>query len=317
MLGRYFFIVECDKIKIPMKDASPFVDEYVEFLNEFLHEDAKRCSVVFDCSNGATGPIIERLFPDSIIINGRPDGNFPNHAPDPLQADVMHMLQKKVVANYADVGIIFDADGDRMFVVDDRGRVVSSDAIAYLLLWSLRPKQFVSDSKAGWLIKKQPFAAKRIESKTGHYFIKQTMRSHAADFGHEASGHYYFKNFFYCDSGILAAIEVLNALVQLPYRLSDFVDLLPVTYVSAEINVPVSSDAHTALFARIKRTYEAKAKRVSRLDGITMEFSDPDWWFNVRLSNTEPLVRLHLEARDKGVYDVQLKKLTELIKQGK
>ncbi len=300
-----------------MNDVPPFVGEYVDFLKTFLLPGAKELPVVFDCSNGAAGPIIERLFPDAIILNGAPDGNFPNHAPDPLHAGSMDALRKKVVSDSAAIGIIFDADGDRAFFVDDRGRVVDPDVIAYLLLWSLRPKRFISDLKTGWLIKRHPFAAKRIESRTGHYFIKQAMRKYAAEFGHEESGHYYFKNFFHCDSGIMAAVEALNAVSKLPYRLSDLVDLLPVTHKSLEINFPVPIESHGALLARIEAVYKKDAIHASKLDGVTLEFKDPEWWFNVRFSNTEPLARLNMEARDKQVYDMQLEKLTELLKQGK
>ena len=300
-----------------MKDISPFINEYGSFLRDHLSDAARNVDAVFDCSNGAAGPVIERLFPDSIILNGRPDGNFPNHAPDPLRAGSMIALQKKVVSDHADVGIIFDADGDRMFVVDDQGRIVDPDAIAYLLLWSLRPKRFISEVKAGWSIKRQPFGAKRIESKTGHYFFKQAMRKWDAEFGHEESGHYYFKNFFYCDSGIMAAIEVLHAIAKLPYRLSEFVDLLPITYKSVELNFPVPFTMHAALLTRVERTYVNNSTRISRLDGITMEFKDPDWWFNLRFSNTEPLARLRVEARDKKVYAEQLKRLTTTLKNAK
>jgi len=298
-------------------DHRHYVLEYVNFLRGFLCDDVDMINAVFDCSNGAAGPIIERLFPDSIIVNGKPDGNFPNHAPDPLHAGSLDMLMRKVVSERADIGIIFDADGDRAFFVDDQGRAVDPDVITYLLLWSLKPNKFISDIKTGWLIKRQPFSAKRIESRTGHYFIKQAMRARGAEFGHEESGHYYFKNFFHCDSGIMAAVEVLNALAKLPYQLSEFVDLLPVTYKSAEINFPVPFASHDSLLANIEAMYIKDATRCSKLDGIRFEFTEPNWWFNVRFSNTEPLARLNMEAKDKDVYDAELKKLTELLKNSK
>lgn len=299
-----------------MKEVSPFIGEYIDFLKGFLHADAKTLDIVFDCSNGSTGPIVDRLFPDSIILNGRPDGNFPKHAPNPLHAGSLGALQKSVVANGADVGVIFDADGDRVFFIDDRGRFVDQDVVAYLLLWSLRPKQFVTDAKDGWLVRRTSFGAKRIAGKTGHYAIKRLMRAKNAEFGCERSGHYYFKRFFFCDSGIIAAVEMLNAIARLPYRLSDFVDLVARAYRSQEINVSISSTDHDALFARIEQIYKKDASIVTKTDGITMEFSNPDWWFNVRASNTEPLVRLSMEAQDKRVYEAQLKKLTELLKRG-
>lgn len=306
-------------------DHYQYIKEYVDFLRGFLSDDTNTINVVFDCSNGATGPIIERLFPDSIIINGRPDGNFPNHAPDPLHKGSLIMLQKKTRSEGCDVGVIFDADGDRVFFVDDRGRAVDPDVITYLLLWSLRPKRFISDIKTGWLIKKDLFGTahhklldiERNKSKTGHYFIKKAMRKWNAEFGHEESGHYYFKEFFYCDSGIMTVVEVLNALAKLPYTLSQFIDMLPTTYKSAETNFSVPFALHGSLLKHIEATYKKHAVGVSKLDGITMEFKDPDWWFNVRFSNTEPLARLNMEARDKHVYDERFEELTALLKKGK
>ena len=310
-----------------MKKVYPLIDEYVDFLKGFLRDDAKMLDVVFDCSSGTTGPIIEGLKEKEtrkkekggwVILNGRPDGNFPNHAPDPLHAGSLGALQKSVVSNGADAGIIFDADGDRVFFIDDKGRFVDPDVVAYLLLWSLRPKRFVTDAKDGWLVREAPFGVKRIAGKTGHYHIKQTMRAKNAELGCERSGHYYFKSFFFCDSGIMAALATLNALARSPYTLSEFVDLMPVTYRSPEINVPIAPSADpVALFARIERTYKKSAQAISKIDGLAMDFSDPDWWFNVRASNTEPLVRLNIEARDRQVLAAQLDKLTELLKSGK
>lgn len=299
-----------------IKDVSPFVDEYVNFLKGFLNDEAKGVNVIFDCSSGAAGPVVERLFPDSIILNGRPDGNFPNHAPDPLHKGSLDVLQQRVVSDMADVGVIFDADGDRAFFVDDKGHFVDPDTIAYLLLWSLRPKRFITDPKAGWVIRRQPFGMQHVMSKTGHYYIKQAMRKADALFGCERSGHYYFKDFFFCDSGIMSAIAVLNALMRLPYRLSDLVALLPTTYRSEEINVPINIAQYDALLMAIEQLYKKDATRITKLDGITMEFLNPDWWFNIRSSNTEPLARLNVEARDKSVRDAQAKKLTGLLKKG-
>lgn len=309
-----------------MQQPSPYIKEYAEFLNGFLHDDARALDVVFDCSNGSTGQVVQALRLQAasdrrhgrwIFLNEMPDGNFPNHAPDPLHAGAMDALQKKVISDRAAVGVIFDADGDRAVFVDERGRFVSQDAVAYLLLWFLRPKRFVTDMNAGWIIKRQPFGAECIESKTGHYFVKQAMREHRAAFGYEGSGHYYFKDFFFCDSGIMTAINVLNAVARLPYRLSEFVDLLPITYASAELDFHTPFHAHGDLLSRIERAYVASAARTSKLDGIAMEFLEPAWHFVVRFSNTEPLVRLRIEAREKSVYDEQLKKLTTLLKQGR
>ena len=135
------------------------------------------------------------------------------------------------------------------------------------------------------------------------------MREKQADFAAEKSGHYYFKKFFYCDSGILAAIEVMNAVSRLPYKVSDFIDLLPQYYRSGEVNFKVS-DAPIVV-ERILRKYKKEASKISHLDGLTMEFKD--YWFNLRPSNTEPLLRLNLEAKDDEMLDQKLKELVPLL----
>ncbi len=277
---------------------------YSKFLRAFIKPN-RFLKVVFDSSNGTTGYILRKLFPKAVFVNASPDGNFPGHGPNPMAHGAMEDLKKAVRKHRADLGVIFDADGDRVFFVDDQGREAETDAVAYLLMWSLRPKKMIADVRAGYLIRNSNLLFSRV----GHYFIKKLMREKQADFAAEKSGHYYFKKFFYCDSGILAAIEVMNAVSRLPYKFSDFIDLLPQYYRSGEVNFKVS-DAPIVV-ERILRKYKKEASKISHLDGLTMEFKD--YWFNLRPSNTEPLLRLNMEAKNEKVLRRALEEVNRIV----
>ena len=316
-----------------MKNAK-FIKLYADFLSRSIRIE-RPLKVVFDCSNGTAGPTIQKLKIKNLklkIINEIPDGNFPAHGPDPLKRLAIYDLRSAVLKRKADLGVIFDADADRVFFIDNRGRFVDPDAIARLLIWQLKPKKVIIDVRTGWLIKKfkiqnSPKQMLRIAtgqakfkisiSKVGHYFIEKLMRKDKADLGVERSGHYYFKDFFYADAAILAAIHIINAVSKLPYSLADFVDLLPRYYRKGEINIrhQIPGVRCQELFKKIEKSLKAKnyklKARVSRLDGLTMEFDN--WWFNLRPSNTEPLIRLSIESDSKRILIRQRKQLTKLI----
>jgi len=306
---------------------------YADFLKKFLNPQ-KPLRVVFDCSNGTTGPIIKQLITNSprhggasrqlttFLINDKPDGNFPAHGPNPSKAGAMDQLKKEVLRQKADLGAIFDADGDRVFFVNNNGEFINPDAIARLLIWQLKPKKVVIDVRTGWLVKNlksQISNFKIVESKVGHYFIKKLMKKINADFGAEQSGHCYFafKNIggekAYFDSGIMAAIEIINAVSKLPYKLSNYVDLLPQYYRSPELNFKIKNPKQ--FIKKIESYYNSNLKTKNHLDGLTMEFEN--WWFNLRPSNTEPLVRLNIETIDKNYLNKMIKSLSSLIKKYK
>ena len=302
-----------------------FINIYSDFLKKNLNPQ-KKLKVIFDCSNGTAGPILKQLTINNeqlttYFINDKPDGNFPAHGPNPLKSGALKQLQNKVKKYKADLGIIFDADGDRVFFIDNLGRFINPDAIAKLLIWNLKPKKIIIDIRTGWLIKKiknQKSKIKIIKSRVGHYFIKKLMRKIDADFSAEYSGHYYFKNFFFVDSGILAAIEIINAISKLPYNFSNFIELLPQYERSPEINFKIENSKQS--IKKIEKYFKSQAKSyklkaISYLDGLTMEFNPPanGWWFNLRSSNTEPLLRLNVEAENKKLLDKKIKILHSLI----
>lgn len=302
------------------KIMTKYQKTYVKFLREFV-KFKKPLKVVFDCSNGISSLIIGQLKNKNlktVLINAKPDGNFPAHGPNPLVKGAMNDLKKAVLKNRADLGVIFDGDGDRAFFVDNKGRFVDPDEVAYLLIWSLKPKKVVYDVRTGWLIRKLPITNYQLqitESKVGHYFIKKLMREKDIKFGCEQSGHYYFKKFFYADSGILAAIEVINAVSKLPYKFSDFIDLSPCYFRSGELNIGIMKyelGIMNKLLKKIENKYKRQSVKISHLDGLSMEFDG--WRFNLRPSNTEPLARLNVEATNKKTLAKQTKILLGLLR---
>lgn len=275
--------------------------EYADFLKKRLAL-VKSVRVVFDSSGGAANTILKHVFRgapniDAFYINSVTDGKFPRHGPNPLAPRAMEPLAREIRRTRADVGIIFDADGDRMFVLDENGALLDPDVVAYLLVVYLKPKTVVYDTNTGFLIRRnlrRNLKTKIKEERVGHYFIKKTMRKANADFGIEHSGHYYFKDFFMCDSGLFAAVSFLSALSALPYRLSDFVEFIAPVVRLPETNFKIGTSREAVVRATLRAFSKARPRLISYRDGLRMEFKD--WWFSVRLSNTEPLIRLNLEA---------------------
>lgn len=293
---------------------------YSAFLKRFL-TPARSVYVVFDCSNGTTGLVLKALFPRkvtknvrAVFINDIPDGRFPAHGPNPMKKGALQELRREVVRRKADLGVIFDADGDRVFFVDSRGRQVEPDAVAVLISKNYRGPVLV-DIRSGYLAREMIAAdGKRvIDSRVGHTFIKETMRRKKIPFAAELSGHYYFKDFFYADSGIFAALQVINEVARMD-TLVEWLDTLPRFYRSGELNFAVA-DKEKKMRA-VERAYAKRANRISRLDGIKMFFDD--FWVSVRPSNTENVLRLNVEARAKAALARELRALKALLtKEGK
>lgn len=302
---------------------------YADFLKKLIRP-GRKIKAVFDCSNGAAGLVVKKLKNKNLkleIINEKPDGRFPAHGPNPLKKMALRDLYFATRRRKADLGVIFDADGDRAIFMDNLGRIADSDAIGYLLINHLRPKKTIIDSRSGWLLKKTQNRTIAAKSRVGHYFIKKQMRKTKSELAVEKSGHYYFRVLDgYFDSGILAAIQTINALSRLPYSLADFIDLIPQYYRSGEINLSASgrksgpasgwkTENQRKTMEAIKKKYKKTAAKTSKIDGLTMEFDQPagEWWFNLRQSNTEPFIRLNIEAASKKLLNQKIKELRKLI----
>jgi phosphomannomutase len=224
---------------------------------------------------------------------------------------------KRVVDEQADLGFMFDPDGDRFFCIDKKGRFVSGDFMtAILSQYFLKKKPgsaIVYDIRASHavpdLITKS--GGKPLYNRVGHAYIKKRMKDENAVFGGEVTGHYYFSDFFYCDSGVAPMLFLMDFLSTAPQTLDQILDDLgKVYYISGEINTK-GVDAQK-VFAQLKEKYSKDAKHVIEIDGITMEMGD--WHFNVRASNTEPLVRLNLEATTQAAMEQHRDELLTLIR---
>lgn len=312
---------------------------YTEFLQKFI-APSRPLRIVFDCSNGTTGLVLAKLKFKNCeikIINSEPNGNFPAHGPNPSKPKAIGALAAAVKDFHADLGAIFDGDGDRALFVNDKNRQVNPDVIARLLLWELKPQKIVVDMRTGWLVKNlQTKNLKLATAKIGHFFIKKSISEKKADFGAEFLGHYYFvfpssytkqiiplpsssrrekKEKLYFDSGILTAITVINALSRLPYKLSDYIALLPSSYRPPEINFSLSLPAFSQpqqLLKSVESHFRKNALKISRLDGLTMEFAD--WWFNLRYSQTESCLRLNMETVNKQRFQEEFLQIKKFLK---
>jgi len=281
------------------------VDVYEEFQAaalKFIDPGAiEPLRVVVDGGNGMAGPMVgpllERLGLDLVTAYWTPDGEFPDHEPNPLLPENREFIMRKVVEEGADLGIAWDGDADRCFFIDDRGRFVDGDFLTALLAESLLRKSpgeaILYDVRASRAVADSVQAAGGTAhpNRVGHAFFKTRMRDEGAMFGGEVSGHYYFRDFYCADSGTIPALLILELLSVDDVKLSTLLDRYRSTYfISGEINSTVEDGP--AKLAEIEERYgDAK---IGHLDGVSVDYED--WHFNVRTSNTEPLMRLCLES---------------------
>jgi phosphomannomutase len=297
-------------------------EEFVKMVLSLIDVDALApLKVIADTGNGMVGPILKRVYErlPSIELVGMyldPDGSLPNHGLDPLQPENRAELQARVPAEGAAVGFAFDGDGDRFFTIDDRGQFVSGDFMTALLGSYLLEKypeaKVLYDVRASWAVPDLIKSAGGIPliERVGHSFIKARMAKEGAIFAGEVSGHYYFKDFFFADSGIVPSLYILEMLSKKKAKLSELLQPLEAEYfISGEINTRISGDPK----AKMKELAEIfQDGQVEWLDGISVTYYD--WHFNVRPSNTEPLVRLNLEAKSKALMEEKRDQLLEIIR---
>ncbi len=291
-------------------------EPYRAFLHKFLRQP-RPLKVVIDASNGMGGrwfPILFNGVPNLQIIslNFEHDGEFV-HPPDPLVPANLTQLRDAVREHEADFGACFDGDADRCMFVDERANIVPCDTITALLareflrerpgstiIYDLRSSRVVPEviERAGGVPKRE---------RVGHVFMKRAAAEAGAIFGGELSGHFYFRDFYFCDCGMLAFIEVVNMLTRSGKTLGEMVAPLNVYAASGERNF--RNEDKEGTFQRIAERYGDA--EIDYLDGISVHYDD--WWFNVRPSNTEPLLRLNMEAQDREMLEEKLKELTPLL----
>ncbi|MCW3047770.1 MAG: phosphomannomutase/phosphoglucomutase [Solirubrobacterales bacterium] len=264
-------------------------------------DNVRPLKVIVDGGNGMAGPMVgpllDRLGLDVVETYWTPDGTFPDHEPNPLLEENRQFIIDKVRETGADLGIAWDGDADRCFFIDDTGQFVPGDFLTAIFAEHLLAKQpgasILYDVRASWAVPRTVEAAggKAFANRVGHAFFKTRMRDEGAIFGGEVSGHYYFHDFYNADSGTIPALLMLEKLSVEGKRLSELLEPYRSTYfISGEINSEV--DDQQAKMDAIEERY-ADA-RISHLDGVSVDYDD--WHFNVRPSNTEPLLRLCLES---------------------
>lgn len=286
------------------------LEDYLDHLCGYIKLDAiKPMKLVMNAGNGAAGPVVDALesrfaklnLPIEIIkIHNEPDGSFPNGIPNPILHENRASTIDAVIEHQADLGIAWDGDFDRCFLVDEKGQFIEGYYIVGLLAEAFLLKnpgsKIVHDPRLTWntidVVSRN--GGEAIQSKTGHAFIKERMRLEDAVYGGEMSAHHYFRDFFYCDSGMIPWLLVMELMSSSGKPLSELVNAMMVAYPSpGEINRAVADP--TSAIARVRKHYESEALLVDEIDGVSMEFTD--WRFNLRMSNTEPVVRLNVETR--------------------
>jgi phosphomannomutase len=283
---------------------------YVERVLSFVDVSAIRpLKVVIDAANGMAGmmlpPVLERLPIEAVRCYFEPDGTFPNHEPNPLLPENREFIVRKTLEEGADFGVAFDGDADRCFFVDDTGEFVAGDFATALLSQGVLEKEpgakVIYDIRASWAVPETIEAAGGVPlaSRVGHAFIKLLMRQERAAFAGEVSGHYYFRDFSQADSGVVPFLLMLERISKGGAKLSELLRPFRGRYfITGEINTPVADVP--AKLAELEERFGPEGT-VSHLDGLSVE--EGDWHFNVRPSNTEPLLRLNLEARSQELME--------------
>ncbi len=295
------------------------LDAYVDHVLRFTDVERMRpVTVVVDTANGMGGlvvpPVMERLPVTLHHLFPELDGTFPNHPADPIDPENQRELKAAVVEHGADVGMAFDGDADRVFLVDERADDVSGSILTALVAAAMLEREpgakIVHNLICSWTVPEviRERGGVPVRTRVGHSFIKQVMAETGAIFGGEHSGHYYFRDNYRADSGLIAAVVALGELSRFEGPLSELLKPYRRYVASGEINSRV--DDPEATIDEIARTF--RGGRQDRLDGLTVEFDD--WWCNVRPSNTEPLLRLNVEAKTEELLAAETREVLALIR---
>ncbi|GLZ03887.1 phosphomannomutase/phosphoglucomutase [Actinomadura sp. NBRC 104412] len=297
---------------------------YAEYLKSLVDLSGIRpLKVAVDAGNGMGGRTVPSVFEglpiDLVPMYFELDGTFPNHEANPINPENVRDLQAKVRETGADIGLAFDGDADRCFVVDERGEIVSPSAITALVAVRELAKypgasivhNLITSKAVPEIIAEH--GGRPVRTRVGHSFIKQTMAESGAVFGGEHSAHFYFRDFWFADSGMLAAMHVLAALGGQDRPLSDLLAEYTRYVASGEINSEVSDQAGAA--ARVREAFAGRdGVSIDELDGLTV--GTDDWWFNLRPSNTEPVLRLNVEAGDERTMAAVRDEVLAIVREG-
>jgi phosphomannomutase len=324
-----------------VRTSSPVFPAYAAYVRALVDLTAiAPIRVVVDAGNGVGGLVAEAVFGEAgglaalpveiVPLYFEPDGTFPNHPPNPLDPANTRDISRAVRESGADLGLAFDGDADRCFVIDERGEVVAPGAISAIVALGAIARERASGRQpvvihnliTSRIVPELAEAAGAtvVRTRVGHAFIKEEMAAHNAVFGAEHSAHYYFRDFFFADTGVLAAMHVLAERDRAGQTMSQLAEVYRPYAASGEINSPVADLG--AAIARVRAAYAADADAgtlaIDTLDGLTVDHwgDPPRWWANVRPSNTEPLLRLNVEAADEDICLKVRDGILGLIRQG-
>jgi phosphomannomutase len=312
------FVEPAHKGQVVQRDV---LDDYVKHALSFIDVSKIRpLKVVIDAGNGMAGMVMPRVFKhlpcELIPLYFDLDGSFPNHPASPIEPENTEDLRKKVREVGADLGAAFDGDADRMFPVDEHGNLVDGSMVTAIVANSLLHKYPGSTILYNLIVSKSvpelinKLGGKAVRTRVGHSYIKEEMRRLNAIFGGEHSGHFYFRDNWYADSGLIAFLIILELVSVEGKPLSELLKPLDKGVRSGEINSRVS-DVEGKLQA-LEDHFGKEAQSIDHLDGITIDYGD--WWFNVRPSNTEPLLRLNVEANNKPLMEQKRDELLAFIR---
>ena len=292
-----------------------FGELYIQYYLNKFKDLGHRNKIVVDFSNGATvfeKKIIEKIFPNAQFIGEIPDGNFPNHQPDTMKKECLQMLINKVKETGAIMGVIFDGDGDRIGVIDENGNNIRGDILSCIILSELlksnKNQTAIYDLRCSHIVPETitSLGGRPLKSRVGHYFIKKTMKEEKAIFAGELSNHFYFKEAGGFESPLLALYYILKAIRD--NKLSQAAKKYMKYAHSGEINFKVE-DQKTTIENILK---EYPDGNIEFIDGVTIEYDS--WWANIRPSNTEPLLRINVEANDEKTMNNKIHEISSLIK---
>jgi len=309
-------------------EKADFQKEYFAKLKS-LAPISRKLKIVLDCGNGTAGYFAPRFFRELgcevVELFCEPDGNFPNHVPNPEDSTTLRELQKTVLATSADLGVAFDGDGDRLGVVDERGEIIPADRILILLARDLLARnsgaEIIFDVKCTFVLADEIQKLGGIPKRwrTGHSFIKRKMREDGALLAGEVSGHIFFaENYFGVDDGLFAAAKVAGILAGSDQKLSALFADVPTTFATPEIKLPIADSEKFAILKKIVAEFSAEFENANTLDGVRLEFPDGSWGL-VRASNTSPVLTSRFEANSanrlaevKNIFREKLKKYPAL-----
>ena len=290
--------------------------EYKRHVLKFLYPKIRKLKVVVDASNGMAGKIVPAIFSDLPIdltgLNMKHDGRF-KHDPNPLVEANLAELKATVRKKKADFGVCFDGDADRLMMVDEKGVNIGCDLITALMVPYFLDKYpgsaVVYDLRSSHVLQEEiiKYGGTPRRERVGHAFMKKTLRDSHAIFGGELSGHFYYRDNYYADSGMITLVHMLNILSESDVPVSKLVAPLRRYYSSGEVNFEVEDKDQ--MMKELARKYSQG--QYDDLDGVTIQFKD--WWFNVRPSNTEPLLRLNVEAKSGELLEEKFAELKDFL----